>query len=365
MGSTNRPAIIGLVSVSDRASSGTYEDQGIPALKFWLSKVILSPYTIVDRLVPDDQDTIEKTLVSLCDDERCDLILTTGGTGPARRDVTPDATLAVCTREMPGFGEQMRAISLAFVPTAILSRQVGALRETGERNTLILNLPGQPKSIAETLEGLPQKGISGIFAAVPYCLELIGGPTIETDPQYIVAYRPKSAPRPNIIDAIIQEPKEKADCAIIVLHGLGADASDFEQLKEGLLREGAPLENARFILPNAPERAITMNMGYVMRGWYDLVNIDPNSKEDEKGIEESYEVLKRLIAEEETKGVPRNRIFLGGFSQGGSMAMYAAVRLHRPIGGFFCLSSYLPLMGEHESEHVGKAIASPIFVGYG
>ncbi len=365
MDNTNRPAIIGLVSVSDRAASGTYEDKGIPALRFWLSKVITSPYKVVEKLIPDDQETIEKTLISLCDNDQCDLVLTTGGTGPARRDVTPDATLAVTTRELPGFGEQMRNISLAFVPTAILSRQVGALRETDKRSSLIINLPGQPKSIAETLEGLPAKGIKGIFAAVPYCIELIGGPIIQTDPQYVVAFRPKSAPRPKIIDSIILEPEGKADCSIIVLHGLGADASDFAQLKDELINAGAPLQNARMILPNAPERPITMNMGFVLRGWYDLADINPKSAEDEAGIEQSYEIIKKLVAEEESQGVPRNRIFLGGFSQGGCMAMYSATQMDKPLGGFFCLSSYLPLMGKLRDEHIGNAITSPIFVGYG
>ena len=191
---------IGLVSVSDRASKGVYEDQGIPALQAWLEKAVTTPIECVTRLIQDDAPTISATLVELVDLERCDLVLTTGGTGPARRDVTPEATLAVATREMPGFGEQMRQISLQFVPTAILSRQVAVLRETADHAALIINLPGQPKAISETLEGLKREDgtavASGIFAAVPYCIDLIGGPYIETDDAVVKAFRPKSARRP-------------------------------------------------------------------------------------------------------------------------------------------------------------------------
>lgn len=187
---------VGLVSVSDRASSGVYQDQGIPALKEWLSSVLKNPVMFETRLIPDERPQIEATLAELCDTAGCDLVLTTGGTGPAPRDVTPDATLAVADREMPGFGEQMRQISLRFVPTAILSRQTAVIRG----RTLILNLPGQPKSIKETLEGLKdaegQQVVSGIFAAVPYCIDLIGGPYIETDETVVKAFRPKSAIRP-------------------------------------------------------------------------------------------------------------------------------------------------------------------------
>lgn len=178
----NSKAKIGLVSISDRASSGTYQDKGIPSLKEWLAKALLSDYEVVEKLIPDEQPLIEATLKELCDQENCDLILTTGGTGPSRRDVTPEATLAVATRTLPGFGEQMRAVSLAFVPTAILSRQVGVLREIEDHAALIINLPGQPKAIAETLEGIPSKGIHGIFAAVPYCIDLIGGPPLKPVP---------------------------------------------------------------------------------------------------------------------------------------------------------------------------------------
>ena len=187
------PVRIGLVSVSDRASGGVYADQGIPALRDWLDRAVRNPVHYETRLIPDEQATISAALVELVDEAHCDLVLTTGGTGPAPRDVTPEATLAVATKVMPGFGEQMRAISLHFVPTAILSRQVAVIRG----RALVINLPGQPKSIAETLEGLPQATppVPGIFAAVPYCIDLIGGPYLETDPAVCKAFRPKSALR--------------------------------------------------------------------------------------------------------------------------------------------------------------------------
>ncbi len=191
--------IIGLVSISDRASSGIYEDQGVPALRDWFAQALASPWQMETRLIPDEGPVIEKTLIELVDDIGCDLVLTTGGTGPARRDVTPEATLAVATKEMPGFGEQMRQISLKFVPTAILSRQVAVIRETADHAALIMNLPGQPKSIRETLEGLKDADgksvVSGIFAAVPYCIDLIGGPYVDTHEAVCKAFRPKSAIR--------------------------------------------------------------------------------------------------------------------------------------------------------------------------
>ena len=188
------PVTIGVVSISDRASSGVYEDKGIPALKDWLTKALKNPITWVERLIPDEQEGISAALRELVDVAKCDLVLTTGGTGPAPRDVTPEATLAVADKVMPGFGEQMRQISLAFVPTAILSRQVAVVRG----RALIVNLPGQPKSIAETLQGLPQASppVHGIFAAVPYCIDLIGGPYLETHDTVCQAFRPKSAVRP-------------------------------------------------------------------------------------------------------------------------------------------------------------------------
>lgn len=191
--------LIGLVSISDRASSGVYEDKGIPALQEWFGAALTSPWKMETRLIPDELALIEKTLIELVDETGCDLVLTTGGTGPARRDVTPEATRAVGTREMPGFGEQMRQISLAFVPTAILSRQIAVIRETNDHAALIMNLPGQPKAIKETLEGLKDENgkqlVPGIFAAVPYCIDLIGGPYIETDDAICKAFRPKSAIR--------------------------------------------------------------------------------------------------------------------------------------------------------------------------
>lgn len=187
---------IGLVSISDRASSGVYEDQGIPALKNWLDNAILTPVQFIARLIADEQTEIESNLIDLVDYEGCHLILTTGGTGPALRDVTPEATLAVADKQMPGFGEQMRQISLNFVPTAILSRQVAVIR----KQCLIINLPGQPKAIAQTLEGLKDEAgnqtVHGIFAAVPYCLDLIGAPYIETNEAMVKAFRPKSAVKP-------------------------------------------------------------------------------------------------------------------------------------------------------------------------
>ena len=176
--------LVGLVSISDRASSGVYEDKGIPALQDWFAATLTSPWRMETRLIPDEQAVIEQTLIELCDVVGCQLVLTTGGTGPAPRDVTPEATIAVADKLMPGFGEQMRAVSLKYVPTAILSRQVGAIRG----KALILNLPGQPKAIKETLDG--------VFAAVPYCLDLIGAPYVETREEVIKAFRPKSAQRP-------------------------------------------------------------------------------------------------------------------------------------------------------------------------
>ncbi|TKI08707.1 molybdopterin adenylyltransferase [Martelella alba] len=186
---------IGLVSVSDRASQGIYQDQGIPALEGWLESALASPFTLEKRLVPDEQALIEQTLCELVDETGCHLVLTTGGTGPARRDVTPDATLAVADRELPGFGEQMRQVSLHFVPTAILSRQTAVIR----KQALILNLPGQPKSIKETLEGVKDEQgktvVTGVFASVPYCVQLLEGPYLQTHPDVVAAFRPKSARR--------------------------------------------------------------------------------------------------------------------------------------------------------------------------
>jgi molybdopterin adenylyltransferase len=191
--SEHDPVTIGIVSISDRASSGVYEDKGLPALKDWLGRALKNPVTFQERLIPDEKERISATLVELVD-AGCALVLTTGGTGPAPRDVTPEATLAVADKEMPGFGEQMRQVSLRFVPTAILSRQVAVIRG----QSLIINLPGQPKAIQETLEGLKEDGkqvVPGIFAAVPYCVDLIGGPYLETNDEVCKGFRPKSAIR--------------------------------------------------------------------------------------------------------------------------------------------------------------------------
>lgn len=194
--SESHPLRVGLVSISDRASGGVYADAGIPALQDWLGRALASPWVAETRLIPDERPVIERTLVELVDAAGCHLVLTTGGTGPARRDVTPEATLAVGDKEMPGFGERMRAISLHFVPTAILSRQVAVIRG----GALIVNLPGQPKSIQETLEGLRdaegRSTVAGIFAAIPYCLDLIGAPYVDTHDAVCKAFRPKSAPKP-------------------------------------------------------------------------------------------------------------------------------------------------------------------------
>ncbi len=195
MDAPERPLCIGLVSVSDRASAGVYRDEGLPALEAWFGDALTTPWQTIKRLIPDEQALIERTLIELVDEEHCDLVFTTGGTGPAPRDLTPEATLAVADRIMPGFGEQMRQISLHFVPTAILSRQVAVIR----KGALIINLPGQPKAIRETLEGLRAPDgkvlVPGIFAAVPYCIDLIGGPYIETSEAVVKAFRPKSAQR--------------------------------------------------------------------------------------------------------------------------------------------------------------------------
>lgn len=190
---------IGLVSISDRASSGAYVDKGLPGLSSWLNQALLQPPQLITRLVADNQADISECLIELVDKQKCSLVLTTGGTGPARRDVTPEATLAVASKELPGFAEQMRQVSLQFVPTAILSRQVAVIRELDDHAALIINLPGQPKAIAETLEGLRDATgkvvVPGVFAAVPYCLDLINGPYIDTRPDIVKSFRPKSARR--------------------------------------------------------------------------------------------------------------------------------------------------------------------------
>ena len=192
---TPNQILIGLISVSDRASKGVYQDEGIPSLKKWLANAISTPIAFHERLIADEFETIASMIIELVDEFGCDLVFTTGGTGPSRRDVTPEATLEAATRELPGFGEQMRQISLRFVPTAILSRQTAVLREIEDHTSLIINLPGQPKSIQETLEGLRDANgniiVPGIFAAVPYCIDLIGGPYMETNETVVKAFRPK------------------------------------------------------------------------------------------------------------------------------------------------------------------------------
>lgn len=322
--SADNELILGLVSVSDRASQGIYEDKGIPALEAWCRKAVKTPVKIHKRLIADERFDIEKTLRELVDIVGCDLILTTGGTGPARRDVTPEATLAVATREMPGFGEQMRAISGHFVPTAILSRQVGVLRETPDHAALILNLPGQPKAIAETLEGLKDESgkslVNGIFAAVPYCIDLIGGPYIETNEDVVKAFRPKSARRtvsqsadsvketaaaapeaepkaehkpaaaaapqsapqpapqpqpktpafaPKDILTVMPRSGARPRLTCVWLHGMGVDNSDFAPFADEIEHVGGPA--CRFVLPNAPMRTLSRSPDYPpLRAWYDI-----------------------------------------------------------------------------------------------
>lgn len=420
--SAENELILGLVSISDRASRGEYEDKGIPTLEAWCRKAITTPLKIHKRLIPDERFDIEKTLRELVDIIGCDLILTTGGTGPARRDVTPEATLAVATREMPGFGEQMRAISGHFVPTAILSRQVGVLRETPDHAALILNLPGQPKAIAETLEGLKDKdgntSVNGIFAAVPYCIDLIGGPYIETNEEVVRAFRPKSArkhvekpleaavppaqpavekkpvpheeppkaaaseaaprsaerqdqaapPAESAFDArdlLVVRPRTDGDpeLAVIWLHGMGVDNTDFAPFPDEILGFDGPV--CRFILPNAPMREMSMHPGYPLRAWYDVPGRGIDENEDARGIRESAKRVAQLIDEIEAQGVPRSRIVLGGFSQGAAISLFAGLRMERPIGGVAALSGYLPLAGRLFSEAPPGGRRTPIFMAHG
>lgn len=422
--STENELILGLVSISDRASRGQYTDEGIPNLEAWCKKAITNPIRVHKRLIPDERFEIEKTLRELVDIIGCDLILTTGGTGPARRDVTPEATLAVATRELPGFGEQMRAISGHFVPTAILSRQVGVLRETPDHAALILNLPGRPKAIAETLEGLRDDDgkvlVNGIFAAVPYCIDLIGGPYIETNDDVVEAFRPKSARRPKAA-APAEEPKTEAapepakpvdpqatpaqaapepkaeagtesreeraepapapfgpseivfatprgtdapaELTLVWLHGLGADNRDFLPLADEILHQDGPV--CRLVMPNAPVRELTLHPGYPLRGWYDLRSHTIDENEDVLGIRESAARVSALIDELEANGIPRRRIVLGGFSQGAAISLYAGLRLSAPIGGIAALSGYLPLAQRLYSEATAAGRATPVFMAHG
>lgn len=392
---TDNELILGLVSISDRASKGIYDDRGIPELEAWCRKTITTPLTVHRRLIPDERFEIEKTLRELVDIIGCDLILTTGGTGPSRRDVTPEATLAVATREMPGFGEQMRAISGYFVPTAILSRQVAVLRETPDHAALIINLPGQPKAIAETLEGLKDKTgksiVNGIFAAVPYCIDLIGGPYIETDETIVKAFRPKSARKPQA-EAPKETPMSEApatpkmpsvtpfdpkdilmitprraqtppEAVVIWLHGMGVDNTDFAPFPDEILDFGGPV--CRFMLPNAPVREISAHPGYPLRAWYDVRSDKIDDNEDRLGIRETAAKIHLLIKEVEKAGIPRNRIFLGGFSQGAASALYAGLREEEPIAGIIALSGYLPLAGSLFAEITDAGRQTPVFMAHG
>lgn len=471
--SAENELILGLVSVSDRASRGIYEDKGIPALESWCRKAIRTPIKVHKRLIADERFDIERTLRELVDIIGCDLVLTTGGTGPARRDVTPEATLAVATREMPGFGEQMRAISGHFVPTAILSRQVGVLRETPDHSALILNLPGQPKAIAETLEGVKDASgntvVNGIFAAIPYCIDLIGGPYIETDESVVKAFRPKSARRPSSVtantpeaekapqstttvtpknvttaqaenttatslspaealrqtldnvrqtepvvsarlaeearaealaheralaaaqestkakakeaatvahkvpsqpafapgDILVARPRTggEAELAVIWLHGMGVDNADFAPFPDEILQFRGPV--CRFVMPNAPKRELSMHPGYPLRAWYDVPSERFDENEDVFGIRTSAKRVIALIDELEAQGVPRNRIVLGGFSQGAAIALFCALRLERPIGGVVALSGYLPLANRLFSEATPAGRRTPILMAHG
>ena len=392
---TDNKLILGLVSISDRASKGIYDDRGIPELEAWCRKTITTPLTVHRRLIPDERFEIEKTLRELVDIIGCDLILTTGGTGPSRRDVTPEATLAVATREMPGFGEQMRAISGHFVPTAILSRQVAVLRETPDHAALIINLPGQPKAIAETLEGLKDETgksiVNGIFAAVPYCIDLIGGPYIETDETIVKAFRPKSARKPQA-EAPKETPMSEApatpkmpsvtpfdpkdilmitprraqtppEAVVIWLHGMGVDNTDFAPFPDEILDFGGPV--CRFMLPNAPVREISAHPGYPLRAWYDVRSDKIDDNEDRLGIRETAAKIHLLIKEVEKAGIPRNRIFLGGFSQGAASALYAGLREEEPIAGIIALSGYLPLAGSLFAEITDAGRQTPVFMAHG
>lgn len=386
--------ILGLVSVSDRASQGVYRDEGIPSLEAWCGKVIKNPVRIHKRLIPDERFDIERTLRELVDIIGCDLIFTTGGTGPSRRDVTPEATLAVGTREMPGFGEQMRAISGHFVPTAILSRQVAVLRETPDHAALIVNLPGRPKAIAETLEGLKDKDgttiVNGLFAAIPYCIDLIGGPYIETNEEFVKAFRPKSAKRPanteqtkssndspeqsapritcpfdkKNLDVVIPSDLEgEPDLTVVWMHGMGSDKEDFKHFAETIRRCGGPA--CRFILPNAPVRSITGYQGMPLRAWFDMRSADLENNEDELGMLDTAKTIDRLVDFIVQEGTPRNRIILGGFSQGAVMSLLCGLRAKEPLAGIVALSGYVPLAHRLFKEITPAGAATPVFMGHG
>lgn len=503
--------IIGLVSVSDRASRGEYVDEGIPALRSWCEGAVTTPATYHERLIPDDRYTIEETLRELVDRRRCNLVLTTGGTGPSLRDVTPEATLAVGTREMPGFAEQMRRVSLYYVPTAILSRQVAVLREVPGHAALIVNLPGRPKAIAETLGGvIDEQGrtvVDGIFAAIPYCIDLIGGPYMETDPAVVKAFRPKNAVKPDArqpqatsapvrpaapataaaapawqapkpapqapaprpapsqapasgpnefvlsrptvqpspttsaapitsnqrwatdvptpthsyastfgaaqtpyqnrpegkptmspeaiarrsvqhvqmtpppggvavfgarpktgqesLELLVKEPEDGFEprCTVIWLHGLGADAHDFETLPQQLLEFGAP--SARFIFPNAPKRHLGVQPDLATRAWYDILTNDFVSQEDLKGLSRMHLQISQIINSIVSAGLLAENIFIGGFSQGAAMALYSSLRQARTLAGCIALSGYLPAPQLIEKDMTPGGRATPVFMAHG
>ena len=409
-----------ILTVSDSCAAGTRTDTSGPAIRAMLENAGFAVQAI--QTVPDEEGQISAAIVHACDILQADLVVTTGGTGLSPRDVTPEATLAVATREMPGFGEQMRAISGHFVPTAILSRQVGVLRETPDHAALILNLPGQPKAIAETLEGLKDKegnpAVNGIFAAVPYCIDLIGGPYIETNEAVVKAFRPKSArkhvekpqeaavpsPQPAVAKAPVhqEEPLKRetseaaprseekpasevppakpafdardllvvrprtggdAELAVVWLHGMGVDNTDFAPFPDEILGFDGPV--CRFILPNAPMREMSMHPGYPLRAWYDVPGRSIDENEDARGIRESAKRVSQLIDEIEAQGIPRNRIVLGGFSQGAAISLFAGLRMERPIGGVAALSGYIPLAGHLFSEATPGGRRTPIFMAHG
>ncbi len=373
--------ILGLVSISDRASQGVYQDEGLPSLEAWCRRAMTNPIRVHQRLIPDEPYDIERTLRELVDDLGCDLVFTTGGTGPSRRDVTPEVTLKVGTREMPGFGEQMRAISGHFVPTAILSRQVAVLREIPDHAALIVNLPGRPKAIAETLEGLKDKDgktiVNGLFAAIPYCIDLIGGPYIETDETVIKAFRPKSAQRPKTpkaeplppafspedLNMVMPRGYSEADLTVIWLHGLGADNQDFAPFADEIVRRGGPV--CRFVMPNAPKRAISAYDGVPLRAWYDIRGMKLELEEDEFGMLETVGRVNRLIDELVAQGTPRERIVLGGFSQGAAMTLLCGLTQTKPLAGLVALSGYVPLPERLFQSVTPVASSLPIFMGHG
>ncbi len=462
--------IVGLVSVSDRASRGEYQDEGLPALRAWCEDAIITPVRYHERLIEDDRYTIEKTLRELVDELGCDLVFTTGGTGPALRDVTPEATLAVGTREMPGFAEQMRRISLNFVPTAILSRQVAVLREIPGHAALIVNLPGRPKAISETLGGFVSDDgeviDAGIFASIPYCIDLIGGPYVETNPEIIAAFRPKNAVRPTAVEPCREEPayepapepvkapvKEtpvpntmgqprwaedlpptqsyaatfgaaqtsfqanpskkpvmspeavarrsvqhfqvntptggvsvfgtraktgpeplellvkdpegnvEPRCTVIWLHGLGADAHDFESLPEQLAEYDAPA--ARFIFPNAPKRSLTIRPDFPTRAWYDILSNDFVGQEDTSGLSKMHLQISQIINSIVSSGLLAEKIFLGGFSQGAAMALYSSLRQARTLAGCIALSGYLPAGNLLDKDATPGGRGTPVFMAHG